>query len=286
MPVSPIIVIGMHRSGTSMLTRFLEQAGLFMGARKNTNDEAIFFENLNTWILREANATWDNPYNFQFTNDYFNKKMIEVLRKQLSGYRRIQFVGKSKMFKYGSLTELDFPWGWKDPKNTFTVDLWSKIFPEARILHIHRNPVDVAASLSFREKEHEKNFKLNSKRALKEKVIKGRVSYVISLRVKQIEEGLKLWEDYVGEALRLKPAYHDRWLDIGYEIFLDSPIKEFMKVAEFAGLSVNEAQVEHLCSMVNPERKYSFLKNPELVKHYREIRQNQLVAELGYSEII
>ena len=39
----PVIVIGMHRSGTSLLARLLRAGGVFMGAWRNNHDEAQFF---------------------------------------------------------------------------------------------------------------------------------------------------------------------------------------------------------------------------------------------------
>ncbi len=30
-------------------------------------------------------------------------------------------------------------WGWKDPRNTFTLPMWLSIFPKARVLHVLRN---------------------------------------------------------------------------------------------------------------------------------------------------
>ena len=39
----PIVIIGMHRSGTSIVTRMLEQLGLFVGKKKDMNHEALFF---------------------------------------------------------------------------------------------------------------------------------------------------------------------------------------------------------------------------------------------------
>ena len=42
MPNSPIIVIGMHRSGTTMLIKQLEELGLFVGDKKRKNYESVF----------------------------------------------------------------------------------------------------------------------------------------------------------------------------------------------------------------------------------------------------
>lgn len=43
MPVPPIIIVGMHRSGTTMITKMLENLGLFVGDQKEINNEALFF---------------------------------------------------------------------------------------------------------------------------------------------------------------------------------------------------------------------------------------------------
>ena len=59
----------MHRSGTTMLSKLLEQFGLFVGSKKEENDESLFFYKLNEWLLRQANASWDNPRNLNFIND-------------------------------------------------------------------------------------------------------------------------------------------------------------------------------------------------------------------------
>ena len=50
-PQDPVIIIGMHRSGTSMLTRLLEKAGLFVGHEKENNWEAWFFPKINQWLF-------------------------------------------------------------------------------------------------------------------------------------------------------------------------------------------------------------------------------------------
>ncbi|MBK8351014.1 MAG: hypothetical protein IPL21_04765 [Saprospirales bacterium] len=38
----PIIILGMHRSGTTMITKMLENLGLFVGAEKEINHESLF----------------------------------------------------------------------------------------------------------------------------------------------------------------------------------------------------------------------------------------------------
>lgn len=71
----PVIIIGMHRSGTSLLSRVLEQTGVFMGNKKDENNEALFFLKFNDWILKQANATWDNPYNYTCVNEEYQQRL-------------------------------------------------------------------------------------------------------------------------------------------------------------------------------------------------------------------
>ncbi len=52
----PIIIVGMHRSGTSMISRILEELGIFMGKSKDANHKASFFHNLNNWLLQQSGS--------------------------------------------------------------------------------------------------------------------------------------------------------------------------------------------------------------------------------------
>ena len=46
----PIIVIGMHRSGTTLLTRMMERCGVFWGTVKDEYNEATCFQSINEAI--------------------------------------------------------------------------------------------------------------------------------------------------------------------------------------------------------------------------------------------
>ncbi len=131
---SPIIIIGMHRSGTTMITNHLERLGLYVSDRKDSNNEAFFFLNLNEWLFKQCKATWDSPTNFVFLNNNLKLKneLISTLNFHLSSISCMNYLGVKKYLKYGSIRNLDILWGWKDPRNTFTVDLWKKIFSKCK----------------------------------------------------------------------------------------------------------------------------------------------------------
>src|SRR3990172_2296953 len=62
---NPIIVMGMHRSGTSLVAEILRALGVFLGHRLDEHTESIFFTNINDWLLGLAHASWDHPLPFR-----------------------------------------------------------------------------------------------------------------------------------------------------------------------------------------------------------------------------
>jgi hypothetical protein len=44
-----------------MITRMLENLGLFVGKRKEENHEALFFKRINNWLLKQSGGAWDYP---------------------------------------------------------------------------------------------------------------------------------------------------------------------------------------------------------------------------------
>ena len=56
--ISPLIITGMHRSGTSLLTRLLQNFGIDFGLCKDRNNEATFFLRRNEAILKLLGFNW------------------------------------------------------------------------------------------------------------------------------------------------------------------------------------------------------------------------------------
>ena len=78
---------------------------------------------------------------------------VECLRRTVASYRAIEFLGAGRLLRYRSVHSLPFAWGWKDPQTIFTLPLWLKLFPDAKLIYLTRNGVDVAASLLTREQK-------------------------------------------------------------------------------------------------------------------------------------
>ena len=118
---SPVIIIGMHRSGTTMITRLLESLGLFVGHNKESNHEAIFFHRINLWIASQCGGFWDHPEPIHELVE--NRDIRPMVTNYIDGYllqspRTVSFLGWRKYLRYRNPRNLDVPWGWKSPLNT------------------------------------------------------------------------------------------------------------------------------------------------------------------------
>src|SRR5438105_4656719 len=217
----PVIFIGMHRSGTSMLGRLLEQLGMFFGALKDENNEALFFQDLNEWLLSQCGGRWDNPAPFNqffWRRDEVARWSEAYLRNLLASPRCIQFLGARRFFQ-GGMRNLDEPWGWKDPRNTFTLPLWLRIFPNAKVVSIERNGVDVAQSLLAREirilkeapdfyRKYRMAFFLHPRRG----------GFAHSPRCLSLDDAFALWQEYVSQVdAVIKPLAAGRVLALRFE---------------------------------------------------------------------
>ena len=193
----PIIICGMHRSGTSLISRLIESQGVFMGHKKQGDNESTFFIDINEAIFKLVNASWDNPSNFYYTNQFFDDNIGDIITKNLNSRKAIEYFGYSRYLINHNFHKIKYPWGWKDPRNTFTLDYWKALFPSAKIIHVYRNPVDVANSMRTRQQNFMENFDTNE--AFRKYCMKINF-FGTSYRCLDLNEGFKIWEKYISKA--------------------------------------------------------------------------------------
>lgn len=140
-----ICIIGMHRSGTSMITRLLNLCGLDLGPYDqllppNEINSAGYFENekfsygINDSLLAHLGGSWDTPPIFK--EGWEKDPSLE----QLAGKARdlIQTFSNSSR------------WGWKDPRSTILLPFWKMLIPNLRFVICIRSPLEVVRSLDKR----------------------------------------------------------------------------------------------------------------------------------------
>ena len=139
----PVAIVGMHRSGTSMVAKLLQQAGLNLGDETDLmppaaeNPEGFYehleFVRLNDEVLNFAGAGWDCPpvAGFDWDDEALDpfrtraRCLADPLRERL-------------------------PWGWKDPRTSLTLPFWRSAFGSMWAIVVVRNPLEVVASLCQR----------------------------------------------------------------------------------------------------------------------------------------
>lgn len=270
----PIAIIGMHRSGTSLITRLLEEQGLFLGGRKDKHDEALFFIKLNDWLLHQSGCSWDNPDRFRhlIEDAQLNPLVTDYLRLSVDSPRAVGFLGFSRYLKWRSLSAIAEPWGWKDPRTTITLPLWENVFPGLRVIHVLRHGVDVAQSLLVRRN---RKIALAEKRFQRLRTIHRFLGksqgFTDSVRCRTLAEGFSLWESYVTSAENLTEELGSRAITVRYEDFLADPENWARRLIDFCGLTIDPARFDRRLEGINPERAFAFRKSPELTDFARSV---------------
>jgi len=137
-PDTAILVLGMHRSGTSCLAGSLEQRGLHLGevyqwrpynTKGNRENQQVM--DLNDAVLAHGGGRWDQPpATLAWTGEHAARRdaLIADLRAGSRGH-----------------------WGFKDPRTLLTFDFWREAIGDARLVGTFRHPLAVARSLNARD---------------------------------------------------------------------------------------------------------------------------------------
>lgn len=279
----PIIVMGMHRSGTSMVASILEELGIFTGRKKDTNEEALFFRNLNEWLLRQSGGTWDNPepIHYLLRNKAVRELTVDYMSHLMKTPRVVSLMGWKNYLRYRTPQNLNTPWGWKDPRNTYTLPVWLDLFPQARVINIYRHGVDVAASLKKREWS---NFAEGTAKHERRKTLywihPKRYGFNCNLRTSFLEGGFSLWEDYLRETETHLHQLGKRAMSLRYEDSITDSLRTVESIAHFCGLRVNKTRLDEAASKVKKERPYKYRDSSELEEF--AARMSARLARYGY----
>lgn len=287
-PLPPVIVIGMHRSGTTMIARMLSDLGVFMGADLERNHESLFFIACNDWLLGNSGGRWDNPgamkwlqasdEMLQLSEEYLAYRLRHAPARHYTGLAR--YVAGSR-----ALPGLTCPWGWKDPRNTFTLPFWLRLFPAARIVHIYRNGVAVAGSLCARAKEEFVRGRSKHRHRLERGLYRWRAKrsgFGASPRALDLRGAFSLWEEYLAAAFDVTERGSGSVFAVKYEDFLSAPEAGVARLASFCGLAPPASVLARIAVVADGGKREGFLADPELLTMQNELSDNPWMKRLGY----
>ena len=211
-----ICIIGMHRSGTSMIAQLLHQLGLYLGpdnqllGATSANTDGHFehkgFLKINRALLEYFQGSWESPP--QWKAGWQTDTALEPLR----GDARVLIAELSARS----------PWGWKEPRTTVLLPFWKSLVPGLRFMICVRSPLDVAKSLAKRNGM-------------------------------PVEQGMFVWHRYTRAAL--EDSEGSPRLIVHYEDFFIDPATTIERLARFCGLQ-KPANISLVESGIRPELRH------------------------------
>jgi hypothetical protein len=216
-----IIILGMHRSGTSLVTRLVNMLGAYVGAEKMMIEhrtgklsdgnarghwERQDVMDINDAILKHHAARWDAPL-------MQSPPTLSALPAEIKN--------RLELLVYG--LDANRPWAVKDPRLCLTLPCWKPLLDVPVAVLVYRHPAQIAASLLRR----------NSM---------------------PMEQGLALWEYYIGAALNA--SINMPRVFVNHESLMQNPVFEVQQLYEnLVNTGVRRLEmpsVREITAFVNP----------------------------------
>jgi hypothetical protein len=202
----PIVVLGMHRGGTSLVGDLIHRWGAYAGNESklllaDENNQQGYWEyvpliNFNDNLLNSVGSTWLVPP---------GTEAEETLRARASeaAYKHPAEQLVQEMRAGGK------PWFWKDPRLTVLLPFWKRIWSDAVYAISVRHPLEIA--MSVRKRDHV-----------------------------PLSASLLIWQQYMLQCLRHTEDSQHR-IFIKYENLIQSPLEECRRLDAFLNRSCGRA---------------------------------------------
>lgn len=134
-----LIVVGFHRSGTSLLTQLLHAAGLFIGdnllGALPSNPYGHFEDREVLELHREILADHGQNWQVDLSQEFFIsaehwRRMQDLVRRREVAHR---------------------DWGFKEPRSCLMLGAWKFVAPEAKFVIVYRDPSACVRSMMSRQ---------------------------------------------------------------------------------------------------------------------------------------
>jgi len=141
---TPLVITGMHRSGTSLTASFIKALGVNVGNNLVTADnynvkgyfEDVDFLEFQRSVLQDCCRRGEPGFpDWGWTeSECLNRRQFE---KYIKDAQKLIDIRHQK----------STVWGWKDPRTTLMLDFWDRLLPDAKYLFVYRLPWEVANSM-------------------------------------------------------------------------------------------------------------------------------------------
>ena len=223
----PVCVVGMHRSGTSLVANLLSLCGVYLGRETDlmppsSDNEKGYWENfkfvqINEEILQALGGSWDYPP--AASDGWHEEDRIAPLKLKAENLLR-------------EFADYEL-WGWKDPRNSITLPFWVSLIPELKIVLCLRHPFEVSQSL------RQRNYAAN-------------------------QNGLSLWWLY-NQCVLDTSAPANR-IVTHYESYFHTPRKELQRVLGFLNISASEDILKRCDDVISRNLRHSRFRTEKLLE--------------------
>jgi hypothetical protein len=227
-----IIVLGMHRGGTSLVANLLHRWGAYAGQSQqllaaDQNNIQGYWEyvpliQFNQQLLNSVGASWFIPPGRD------EEKALENLATDPGSKRRAEQL-LAEMRKGGQ------DWFWKDPRLTILLSFWKQMWGEPIYVVTVRHPLEIAISLRKRDRL-------------------------------PISASLLIWQQYMVQALRQTEGSKHR-IFISYEKLLNTPVEQCHRLASFIDSACEyerdrEPLVGNMVGAINTDLRHNISRLP------------------------
>lgn len=219
-PKRVLIVAGMCRSGTSLVSHYLKRCGLNMGEKllpSDAGNELGYFEDEDFLNFHKAVLSKNGIHTF-----HTDKANLPIRVERADRDRALEMIRGRKNLGQ---------WGWKEPRTTLFLDFWFEIVENARFLFLLRHPLGVADSLLRRGTDPD---------ILRKPIL-----------------GLKAWRIYNEEILRFVKMHPEVSLVYKIDDLICEPEKICVKLEKQFQIKLNVASFEQVFSEEHFHLHYS-----------------------------
>lgn len=277
---NPVFVLGCDRSGTTLLSLLLSQSPdlhmtLESGFIPDLYEKKDAYGDLST-----SKQRWFFIRDLQTTNATSNTIAFDIF--ELTEEQAEESVKKAAPTDYAGAIDALFSktaeqhdkprWGNKTPKYVHHIDLLTNLFPDAKIIHLIRDPRDVAASIK-------------------------RVGWTHT-----IKEAAQFWNERVTDGLQGRELSNDTYYELKYESLLENPsttlqqiynwldidftnevIEQYREDRDRTSITKHEELFDLIGKPIDPSRAYAWKKSMSKAD-IAEIEQvnKELIQELDY----
>ncbi len=285
MPNQPILILGVHRSGTSVLSRIVQDLGVYMGYRQDSHAESTFFQRLNRRLDQECGGHWSTPGvayvgALQASKD---PQTAARLRAYVEGLASLEYWGPGRMCDRAGA-----PWGWKDPRTAHLLPIWMELYPDARVIWIERHPGASALSLYVRTTELRRGLSqsftgknLSNGIALARRLYRGQPILSDALRIQSIDDALSTVLDDIEVHRSAVAAHVDSLLRLRYEDLVTDRKECVAQIAAFLGTPSPDSIISNAAERLSGMSRDRYLQSSEVRSALD--RQRSRLSAAGFS---